>query len=145
MQKMQQQWREEDARRKAKREEAKEEAEELESGDELPPASKAKKSKKTGRKRNCGSADEDEGDIWAAVAAKRKENEATGGAGLVGVHDVVLAPPKLMKAPMEKFKTGSGKGVLGLKRQAEISEARREVVEGYRALMRAKSAGEGSG
>ena len=143
MQKMQRQWREEDARRKRKRDEAREDAEDVDSGDELPATSKAKKGKKAGRKGNDGGADESEGDIWASIAAKRREMEAAGG-GLVGVHDVVLGPPKLIKAPREKFKMSSGKEGLGLKRQAEISEARREVVEGYRALMRAKNADGGS-
>ncbi|KAG7002421.1 hypothetical protein G7Y79_00027g061130 [Physcia stellaris] len=142
MQRMQQQWREEDARRKRKREEAREDAEDIESGDEFPATSKSKKGKKAGRKGNDGGTDESEGDIWASIAAKRSEMEAAGG-GLVGVHDVVLAPPKLIKTPREKFKMSSGKG-LGLKRQAEISEARMEVVEGYRALMRAKNADGGS-
>ena len=139
MQRMQQQWREEDARRKMKREEAREDAEDIESGNELPATSKSKKGKKTGRKGNDGGTDELEGDIWASIAAKRREMEAAGG-GLVGVHDVVLAPPKLAKAPREKFKMSGGKGAPGLRRQADICEARREVVEGYRALMRAKNA-----
>ena len=100
-----------------------------------------KKSKKGKRKGNNG---ENE-DPWAAVGAKRldavqvKEDDG----GLVGLHDVVLAPPKFSKAPKEKFngpgKDGKG-GMVGLKRQGELSDARRRVVEGYRALMREKTA-----
>ena len=61
------------------------------------------------------------------------------------MHDVVLAPPKLGKGPRRRrrrerfgFKAGHGDGVVGLKRRAELSEARERVVERYRALMKGK-------
>lgn len=143
MQKMQQEWRAEEARRRAKREELREEEEELESQDERAVVGKGKKGRRGKRD------GEQEEDIWAAVGAKRGDNNEREmemgngrGKGLVGLHDVVLAPPKFAKAPMEKFKVrgqvGRG-GVMGLKRQGELSEARKWVVEGYRALMRKKS------
>ena len=143
IQKMQKEWRAEEARRKAKREELKEE-EELESQDERAGDAVNGRGKKGRRGKREG--DEEE-DIWAAVGAKRvddKEKEAGKGRGLVGLHDVVLAPPKFAKAPKDKFRMqGQGReikgGVVGLKRQGELSEARRKVVEGYRALMREKS------
>lgn len=131
MQRMQREWRVEEARRRAKIEEAREEEGDLESGDEVVGKSRKK------RKHNKGDK-EDEDDPWAAVAAKRS-NTDVGSGGLVGLHDVVLAPPKLAQAPREKFRVKDGKGeVIGVRRAAELNEARRNVVEGYRTLMREK-------
>lgn len=63
--------------------------------------------------------------------------------GLQGVHDVVLAPPTLK----EKFKVsrnGAGMDVANtptkagsLSRREELSNARRAVIEQYRAMMKA--------
>ena len=145
MQRMQKQWREEEARRKAKRDEEREEAEKMESGDEVTIHARQKTKKgKRGKSKMGGDvrADEDEEDPWAAVAKKRMDTSAAEGGGLVGLHDVVLAPPKLAKLREEKLKVGEGSGGMGvgLKRQAELSETRRRVVEGYRAMMKERSA-----
>ena len=135
MQKMQKEWREEDKRRKEKREEEEDEAGD-EDGAEKPViiTGKSKKAKK--RKREGG--DENP---WAHIKAKGIDTAGSG--GLVGLHDVVLAPPRFSKGPKGKENFGIGKGVGGLKRQEELSEARRSVIEGYRQLMREKRGGEG--
>ncbi|KAI4112067.1 MAG: hypothetical protein LQ339_000074 [Xanthoria mediterranea] len=80
-------------------------------------------------------------DPWAVVAANRKrEQEAKekgeGKGGLVGLHDVVLAPPKFTKAPTKKVHVADVVRKGGLKRQVELSEARISVMEGYRRMMR---------
>ncbi|KAL8686594.1 MAG: hypothetical protein Q9218_006997, partial [Villophora microphyllina] len=88
-------------------------------------------------------------DPWAVVAANRKREQEEkekritgGGAGLVGLHDVVLAPPKFSKVPKAKFEVKDMADVIkkgGLKKQTELGEARKSVIEGYRAMMREKS------
>ena len=101
-----------------------------------------KTKKKTKGKRKDGGAEEgEEGDIWAGIKAKRIE-VVNGPGGLVGLHDVVQAPPKLAKGTL-KDRSGLAKGGGGLKRAGELSEARQGVVEGYRALMRERRGGPG--
>ncbi|KAI4238165.1 MAG: hypothetical protein LQ349_001275 [Xanthoria aureola] len=85
-------------------------------------------------------------DPWAVVAANRKrEQEAKekgeGKGGLVGLHDVVLAPPKFTKAPTKKVDVADVVRKGGLKRQVELSEARASVIEGYRRMMRERRDG----
>ncbi|KAL8670128.1 MAG: hypothetical protein Q9168_005310, partial [Polycauliona sp. 1 TL-2023] len=116
MQRMQKEWREEDMRRKAKLQEAEEEAEEEE--DENGNGGRV-------------------ADPWAVVAANRRreqeekeKGESRG--GLVGLHDVVLAPPKFTKVPTKKLDVADVLKKGGLKRQVELSEARTSVIEGYR-------------
>lgn len=120
---MQDEWREREARMRAK---AADEAEDAEieailNGDEGAKASiilkdpdevagkkKGKKKKgKKGRKGGAGGDGEDsDGDPWAVVAKARKAVEGAR-TGLVGVHDVVQAPPKFAVAPRERFKSRS--------------------------------------
>ena len=141
MQKMQKEWREEDKRRKEKREE-----EDDEDGDEdgaespVTITGKSKKGKKSKKGGGGNGAEEGDEDPWAHIKAKRID---TAGSGLVGLHDVVLAPPRFSKVPKGKENFGNGKGVGGLKRQEELSEARMSVIEGYRQLMREKRGDEG--
>lgn len=157
MQRMQREWREEEARRKVRVEEAREEEAE-EDGEEfgegylgLSGVGKGKGKKKRGKRRTNGKGgsggdggrvdddDDDDGDPWAVVAANRKRELAEkeiGGGGLVGLHDVVLAPPKFEKVPKKQIGIEDLVKKGGWKRQVEISEARREVVEGYRRMMR---------
>lgn len=136
MQKMQKEWREEDRKRRERLEEERDE-----DVDELVKTTTqgTKKGGKKKRKGNDHGAEiDDDDDPWAHIAAKRlEENDAKTtpgfGSGLVGLHDVVLAPPRFSRVP---------KGAGGLKRQQELSEARMTVVEGYRQMMRGKR-GEG--
>ena len=150
MQKMQKEWREEDRRRKEKLEEEVEgEGADEEGLDGFWKTANKPKSERKGKRRGHAEDvdDDDNDDPWAHLAAKRREESdattASGlGAGLVGLHDVVLAPPKFSKVPKGKENLGLNKGAGGLKRQQELSEARMTVVEGYRRMMREKR-GEG--
>ncbi|KAK3680282.1 hypothetical protein LTR78_000660 [Recurvomyces mirabilis] len=110
-----------------------------------------------------GAAGGNEDDPWAVLKKKRKVAEAAAEAeakekeqveaqqhvrkkkGLKGVHDVVLAPPTLKVVPKEKFKVRDGAAVDianvpakagSLKRREELSGARRDVIERYRAMMK---------
>lgn len=170
MQRMQQEWRENDRKRRERAEEEDDinviEDDEMGVSGAIDTSrraghmgnAKAKKKKKNRGNHQPAQSDLEEADPWAAVARKRAEltthPTSTGrGRGLVGLHDVVLAPPKLSGMPRAKIRAGvgrpgteSGHGaqpfVPGLRRQAELSAARREVVEGYRRMMRERR-GEG--
>lgn len=152
MRKMYAEWREAEAKRK---EQLGEEEDELEmERDEVGKersrfsASTKTKQKVKGKRRkgpmmNDGAEAPDDDDPWSHIAAKRKENPIASASpgGLVGLHDVVLAPPKLTKLPKEKMREKTGQNalkktaIIGLKRQEELGEARRQVVEGYRRIM----------
>lgn len=136
MQKMYEEWRKEDKRMREKAEEAA--SDDDSDGDEGALArhvggSSTRKAKKRKGKQGVGDdgSDDDE-NPWAAITAKRKAVEGTG--GLVGLHDVVQAPPRFTKAPRRKETLKVGQ--VGLKRQVELSEARQSVVEGYRQMMK---------
>lgn len=168
MQRMQAEWREAAAKRKEKLAEEEAEAEADEDRDKTIGGVSVSSNRNVGRKikakgknkRRKGLAatddkeDVDDDDPWAVIAARRLENSlatasGTRSGGLVGLHDVVLAPPKLSKVPKEKPRTGNtGIGgtshvrsaskkasTIGLKRQEELGEARRSVVETYRRIM----------
>ncbi|GAB7363972.1 hypothetical protein MBLNU230_g4533t1 [Neophaeotheca triangularis] len=140
MHKMYDQWREEEAKRKERAEEAEEQAEEEEAELEtelggqqvsLPEGKRAK------RKRMIGEQKEDDEDPWARLKLER--------GGPRGLHDVVQAPPEMKHVPREKFKTFKGAKVDvadvpaasgSLKRREELGEARKDVIERYRAMMR---------
>ena len=115
----------------------------VDEADGLLTGVKSKKGKKGKRKGGGAQEREEEGDIWAGIKAKQL-NITNGQGGLVGLHDVVQAPPKL---PKIKEKNSSDLGNIGkdggLKRAGELNEARRGVVEGYRALMRERREGMG--
>lgn len=139
-------WREVEAKRKEALQEAKEEAE----NEELEVHNTAASWKKSKKGKKSKGADDDDEDPWAAVARNRQSTTST--AGLVGLHDVVQAPPHL-KAPKAKFRVldGATVDVLdvpskagSLRRREELGEARRSVVEGYRAMMRERKGVGGS-
>ena len=140
MQKMQREWREEERRRKEKLEEQADEARVDEDGIEDMLKTERKHKRKGGKRKqgDDGMIPEDDDDPWAHIKAKRlAESDEKGGSGLVGLHDVVLAPPKFsrMRENKENEKVGVGGG---LKRQAELSEARQRVIDGYRQMMKEK-------
>ncbi|KAL8999380.1 MAG: hypothetical protein Q9169_001806 [Polycauliona sp. 2 TL-2023] len=160
MQRMQKEWREEDERRKAKLQEAEEEAEdeEDENGGRVAESTvRSGKGKKKGKRRknkrgvgiegaDADGGDDDDEDPWAVVAAnRRKEQEekekGEGKGGLVGLHDVVLAPPKFTKVPTKKLDVADVLKKGGLKKQVELSEARTSVIEGYRRMMKERREG----
>ena len=137
MQRMQKEWREEERRRKEKMEEEglENDVDDDEEGvDALLNSSKTKKKTK-GKRKDGGAKEGEEGDIWAGIKAKPISVINPQG-GLVGLHDVVQAPPKLVKGKLKDISSLGRKGGGGLKRAGELSEARKGVVEGYRALMR---------
>jgi len=151
MQKMQNEWRAEERRRKEKLEESEDVAGLDEGGiSDLPKVAKKGKRKGGRRKRiggENGASMDDDDDPWAHIKAKQiqgDDEKATNGSrgGLIGLHDVVLAPPKFPKANKEKEDFNIGKGTGGLKRQVELTEARKGIIEGYRQMMRDKR-GEG--
>ena len=139
MQKMQKEWREEDKRRKERLDEMKDDA-----VDDTRVVKKP--TRKGGRGKKDRGADGEEAfdadeDPWAHIAAKRaEETNEKANAGLVGLHDVVMAPPKLPKTPKKQENVGVSRGPGGVKRQAELSEARKSVIDSYREMMKQKRA-----
>ena len=130
-------WREEEAKIQEQKEEAREKQEELEEenaakyGEEVNTAFKGGK-----RARAIGESNDKEGDIWAELKLKRGQKAK--------LNDVVQAPPELIKV-REKFKPIRGAKVDvanvpvasgSLKKREELGDARREVIERYRAMMR---------
>ena len=146
MQKMQREWREEERRRKEKLEEREDEdlVEEDAVNDMVKGATKSKRKERKagtrgGPENEAGLSDDN--DPWAHIKAKRLDEglEKTTG-GLVGIHDVVLAPPKFSKLPKGKDFSKAVRGPGGLKKRAELSEARQSVIDGYRRMMKEKQA-----
>ena len=144
MQKMQEEWRKEDRQRKEKLEEERDKDLDEEGLDEMVKVAskgKSKGSKKRKKGVEQGGVIDDDEDPWAYIAVKRlEENEAKTAAGpgacLVGLHDVVSAPPRFSTVPKARADSCIKNGIGGLKRQHELSEARTSVVEGYRKMMR---------
>lgn len=152
MQKMYAEWREAEAKRKEQlaEEDNEWETERDEVGQERGRFSvstktkqKVKGKRRKGSKMNNGAEAPDDDDPWAEITAKGKEKPIASASpgGLIGLHDVVLAPPKLTKLPKEKMREKTGQNalkktaIIGLKRQTELGEARIQVVEGYRRMM----------
>lgn len=151
MQKMYAEWREAEAKRKEQLAEEDHEWE-MESDEveqergrfsaSIKTKQKVKGKRRKGSKMNNGAEAPDDDDPWAEITAKRKENSIVSASpgGLIGLHDVVLAPPKLTKLPKEKMGEMTGQNalkktaIIGLKRQRELREARIQVVEGYRRM-----------
>ncbi len=144
MQKMQKEWREEEQRRKEKLQGKQDEAavDEDAVDDTLREGKKSKRKggkKKRGGKSGAEPLDDDDDDPWAHIKAKRIEESAgTTAGGLVGLHDVVQAPPKFSKRPKGKENPNIGSGAGGLKRQIELTDARKSVIDGYRQMMKEK-------
>ena len=147
MHRMYDEWREQDKKIKEKREEAAELAEE-EAMDEdgqmkwkvdIEAESGASKKKGKGKKKKkvLGELDDGDDDPWAQVKKNRAEAK-------IGLHDVAQAPPTFTKVPSEKFKERR-KFVVGdvpkssgsLRRREELVGVRQDVVESYRAMMKA--------
>ena len=154
-------WREEETRLREKEEEAAELEEEAEEERRAMYGEDYKGLESMSRKKRkvLGESKDDDEDPWAVIKTRRAEAEAEAAAeeakgkkrgGLKGVHDVVQAPPTIKVVPKEKFKVKNGAKVDvanvptsagSLKRREELSDARREVIERYRAMMK----GEGRG
>lgn len=132
-------WREEEARRKEKLEEAQEEEQDAEDEREAALGKEAVRlpEGKKGKRRRMVGETEDDGDPWAVLSERREKPK--------GLHDVVQAPPNFKAVPKEKFKVRNGAKVNvdnvptaagSLKRREELSGARRDVIERYRAMMK---------
>lgn len=142
--KMYAEWREEEAKRREKLEELQEQQEEHDDENEAELGGQSIKFPESGRKarrkRMVGEVDDDDEDPWAVLKSKREAPK--------GLHDVVQAPPTIKTVPKEKFKVRNGAKIDvsnipaaagSLKRREELGEARKEVIERYRALMKGGS------
>ena len=147
MQKIQKEWREENRRRKAKlEEEAVDDVDEdgLDKSWKNNTKPKSKGGKKKRKSIGHGEDVDDDGDPWAHLSAKRREeNDAktasqSGARGLVGLHNVVSAPPRLSRLPREEINLNTKRVEGGLKRQQEMSEARINAIESYRQMRKEK-------
>lgn len=145
MHKLYDQWREEERKIQEAKEEAREKQEELDEENEAKYGESIKVpelTRKSKRSRVIGESNDKEGDIWASLKEKRGQKAK--------LSDVVQAPPELVK-PKEKFKMARGAKVDvanvpvasgSLKKREELSDARREVIERYRAMMRGAKEGD---
>ena len=131
MQRMQREWREEEKRRRERRVDDMEENMDEDRVDAGLEGAKKTKGKGRKRKRVDGKSDGNE-DPWAHVEAK-KIGDVGSGVGLIGLHDVVLAPPKLSRLSIRKDVVNSTRDG-GLKRQGELKDARNNVIEKYRQM-----------
>ena len=139
MQKMQRDWREEDQRIKDSKLIEGEDAEgavDEEGVEDMGVEEDRAPARRKGKKKR--SDDEDE-DPWMGVGLKStRQEDKDWSLGLVGLHDVVQAPPKFVRPSKGRDGRGIKMGEGGLKRQVELGEARRSIVEGYRAMMKQK-------
>lgn len=146
LKRLQKGWREEEARIRAKEEEAAELAEEdndemdamwEDKSTDLPSTTTGKKrSKKTKRKKVVGEIDNGSEDEWDILQRSKSVQK--------GLHDVVSAPPVFTKVPREVFKVRDGAGAKvgnvpskagSLRMREVLGEERGRVVEGYRNMM----------
>ena len=102
MQRMQKEWRETDARWKQRLKEEREEAEEQSAEHEVMTGLWKMDGKRNNQKMSQEIGD---GNPWARIAKSREEQATT---RLVGLHDVVRAPPSFTRLPKERFKARNG-------------------------------------
>lgn len=135
-------WREEEKKIQEQKEEAAERQEEIDEENAAKYGEEVNQAFLGRKRRAIGESNDKEGDIWAELKAKRGQKAK--------ISDVVQAPPELVK-PKEKFKPIRGAKVDvanvpvasgSLKKREELGDARREVIERYRAMMR-EQRGEG--
>jgi hypothetical protein len=140
LRRMQEQWREEEAKIREKEEEEQEEAEgeweeqlaRLDKESRQIMVSSGKVGKKNKRKAKAlGEIDEKEGDPWAVLNQKREAPK--------GVFDVVQAPPKFEKVPRQIFKVHDvPKDAGSLRRREVLGETRADIIKSYRSMMAVK-------
>ena len=139
MQKMQRQWREDDQRRKDRTMIDEDEGDGVVDEDGVEDMGVQGSENLTKRKGKRKSNEPGGEELWREVEIKRKYQEGEKGSrGLVGLHDIVQAPPKLGRAPTGELWTGAKVRKGGLKAQVELEEARQSVVDGYRTIMKKK-------
>lgn len=149
--KMYAEWREMDQKRKAAEEEflerQEQKDEELQNelgGQEIHLPAGAEGGKRSAKRKQKMltelTTEKDDEDPWKVLEAKREKPK--------GLHDVVQAPPEL-KPVREKFKTKKMNGAKvdvdnvpgksgSLARREELGQARKDVIERYRAIMKGK-------
>ena len=141
IQRMQEEWRKNDARRKEKLKEAEEDMEDQAEKHGLSTRTLSLSKRK--RKGNTSYESDDE-DPWASIAKARQGQDTK---GLVGLHDVVEAPPVFTRIPKERLKAKNVAranvldipGAAGsLRRREELSYVRKSTVEAYREMMERK-------
>lgn len=140
IQKMISQWREEEEKIKEREQDEKDLAEIEEDEqeamweDKTAPIPTQGGGKKKGKRKGVA-----EDDPWAVLKEKREEPK--------GLNDVAQAPPTFKAIPKEKFKVKNGAKVQvadipnaagSLRRREELGEARKSIIESYRAMMAAK-------
>ena len=161
MKRMRAQWWEEERRIKDKKEEdeddMREQLEKLAGGvlvEDIVPSRK--------KRRKAGIDVDEEGDIWAHLGKETHESDqvrekkptktaaiavfngkSNRSKGIIGIHDVVSAPPRISNTLKSKLSASMPHDDVrhiegGLKREAELSQARRQIIEGYREMMRGK-------
>jgi hypothetical protein len=142
LERMQNEWRETERRRKEKLEEEMDELEdEREEQDFLwnGIGSKAATKKRKQKSRGGGPSADDDEDPWKVLEKSRAEAKQR------NLQDVVLAPPQLKKVKSKFKEVGGGVGVdvgnvpgsVGsLRKREEMGEVRRKVIEGYRKRIR---------
>lgn len=140
LKKMYAEWRTADAKRKEKLDEARELQEEADDEKSTELGGQQVRFEfvgKKGRRERMVGEDVDDEDPWAVLKTRREERK--------GLHDVVQAPPDITVVPREKFKVRNGARVEvenvpgksgSLARREELGEARREVIERYRSMMK---------
>ena len=146
------QWRKDEAKIQAQREEMRERAEEEELEHEMNGVSwkvedlveaAGKGKKKQRRTRYIGEIKEEEEDPWEVLKRRRQETRP-------GLHDVAKTPPELTPKPVKKLAVrGSAavevdsvpKAAGSLRRREELHAVREDVVESYRRLMVEKRPG----
>lgn len=151
MHRMYAEWREQDRKIKERLEEEQELEEEMEEDDSgqviwkeaaLASARNKKKAGPGRRKKMLGELDDGQGDPWAVLRKKREDIE-----GPRDINSVVLAPPTFSRLPKEKFKVRGAaveinnvpKASGSLRRREELGQQRKNIVEGYRAMMKSRS------
>ena len=145
LKRIQENWRKEDARLKAKAEEERElaeeeEAEERELWEDRNREVLARKGKKMKRKLVVGEVADDNDDPWAVLKTKDKPRALT---------DVAPAPPTFKSLPREKFKIRNGAKIDvadvptkagSLRRREELAETRKDVIARYRKMVNQRNA-----
>ncbi|KAI9785355.1 MAG: hypothetical protein M1839_000373 [Geoglossum umbratile] len=153
MHKMYDEWRAADARMKEKRfaaleeEEGEGEGDGDGDGDEEGPVGDFSTTKKQAKKRKSKRArrtgvggDESDGDPWAQLLTLRNEPVRR------ALNDVVQAPPQLtIPKPRLSALAGVPKAAGSQRRREVLGSVRKDVVEGYRALMEGRRSGGGGG
>jgi len=145
MHKMYAEWREQDAKRKDKIQEAEDKAEEDAAEDDewdgpepLKVLGGEDASEKTSKRKRRHGGGKDDDDPWAVLNARAVKPK---------LYDVAQAPPEFVKVPREIFKVKNGAKVNvanvpsaagSLRAREALGDARKSIIENYRQMMQEK-------